>query len=84
MTEKLSAEERRRRRRLVHLGASVGLPVLIAMLLALLLVGVVYDVGPFAKRTVVGTEETLSRPSSLPEGEARPRGKSTRSGAGGE
>ena len=73
------------RRWLVHLGAGVGVPVLMAMLLALLLVGVIYDVGPFAKRTVVGTEEALSRASPLPEGEARPRrGKSTRSGAGGE
>lgn len=53
MTEPLSGAERARRRRLATLAASVGIPIVVVLLLALILASVFLGVGPFTHDLVM-------------------------------
>ena len=70
MTEPLSGAERARRRRLATLAASVGIPIVVVLLLALVLASVFFGVGPFTRDVVMDGAPPREVPTSKPEGKA--------------
>lgn len=74
MTERLSAGERARRRRLAARAVRIGIPIALMLFIAIMLLGVTFGVGPLAPHVVM---DGLEAPD--PAGEAdRLQGKGSR------
>ena len=78
VTEKLSQEERTRRRYLAGIAVKFGIPALATVLLALVLVGVMFDIGPFSKRALIPEEIHTPKPVAGGNEDEGQRGKGAR------
>ena len=68
MTEPLSGAERARRRRLATLAASIGIPIVVVLLLALILASVFLEVGPFTYDVIMDGSLPREAPTPQPQG----------------